>query len=275
MAIEHPLGSPSYRGNTDAVLPRLVEGTLVAGVAVSAVKGSEQPTVKLFDGTAFGGFATHDVCNVRKVSGVIKFGEGICLRIKEGAVLGEGNAFGVDNTTGEVVVFGTADSTGIIGSVHELGITGLDENGNTVENCGLFNVYGGVAPTSAGTGGVTSINGNTGDVTLTASDVGALPDTYTAPVNSVNGQTGDVELTSGDVNALPDTYTAPVASVNGNTGEVVLAADDVGALADTYTAPVTSVNGETGAVVLDAADVGAEPAAPAAEQQSASSRTKK
>lgn len=217
MAIEHPLGSPSYRGNTDAVLPRLVEGNLIAGVAVSVVKGSDQPTVKLFDGTAFGGFATHDVCNVRKVSGVIKFGEGICLRIKEGAVLGEGNAFGVDNSTGEVVVFGTADSTGILGSVHELGITGLDENGNTVENCGLFNVYGGVAPTSPGTGGVTSVNGNTGDVTLAASDVGALPDTYTAPVDSVNGKTGAVVLDAADVGAEPAAPAAEQQSASSRT----------------------------------------------------------
>ena len=33
------------------------------------------------------------------------------------------------------------------------------------------------------------------DITLTASDVGALADTYTAPVTSVNSQTGDVVLT--------------------------------------------------------------------------------
>ena len=113
---------------------------------------------------------------------------------------------------------------------------------------------------------VDSVNGQTGTVVLTATDVGALPDTYTppaAPVDSVNGQTGTVVLTATDVGALPDTYTppaAPVDSVNGQTGTVVLTATDVGALPDTYTppaAPVDSVNGNTGAVVLSFSDVGA------------------
>lgn len=41
---------------------------------------------------------------------------------------------------------------------------------------------------------VESVNSKTGAVTLTASDVGALPDTYTAPVTSVNGATGAVVI---------------------------------------------------------------------------------
>jgi len=117
-------------------------------------------------------------------------------------------------------------------------------------------------PTDGG-GAVDSVNGQTGVVVLDASDVGALPDTYTAPsapVDSVNGQTGAVSLSASDVGALPDSYSAPVDSVNGQTGAVSLNASDVGALPDNYTppaAPVTSVNGKTNAVVLSAADVGA------------------
>lgn len=107
---------------------------------------------------------------------------------------------------------------------------------------------------------VTSVNGETGAVSLTASDVGALPDTYTAPVTSVNTKTGAVTLTASDVGALPDTYVAPVASVNNKTGTVTLTASDVGALPDSYTAPVASVNGKTGVVTLSASDVGAAPA---------------
>ena len=102
---------------------------------------------------------------------------------------------------------------------------------------------------------VSSVNGYTGAVTLNASDVGALPSSYTAPVSSVNGQTGAVSLDASDVGALPSSYTAPVSSVNGQTGAVSLDADDVGALPDTYTAPVDSVNGKTGTVALDYADV--------------------
>ncbi len=103
------------------------------------------------------------------------------------------------------------------------------------------------------------INGHAlnADVNLTASDVGALPDTYVAPVTSVNGETGAVSLTASDVGALPDTYTAPVASVNTKTGAVTLTASDVGALPDTYVAPVASVNNKTGTVSLTASDVGA------------------
>lgn len=50
---------------------------------------------------------------------------------------------------------------------------------------------------------VTSVNGQTGDVELTASDVGALPDTYTPPVVSVNSKVGSVTLNAADVGALP------------------------------------------------------------------------
>ena len=49
----------------------------------------------------------------------------------------------------------------------------------------------------------------TGDVTLAASDVGALPDTYSAPVSSVNNKTGAVTLTASDVGALPDSMVIP------------------------------------------------------------------
>lgn len=79
-----------------------------------------------------------------------------------------------------------------------------------------------------------------------------------APVTSVNGQTGavtvDVGVTSFNGSTGAVTYTAPVTSVNGATGAVTV---DVGVTsfngstgAVTYTAPVTSVNGATGAVTL-------------------------
>lgn len=101
-----------------------------------------------------------------------------------------------------------------------------------------------------GGGAVSSVNGQTGAVVLTASDVGALPDTYVAPVDSVNGQTGTVVLsipsdtsdltnTAGFVNAAGAAAAAPVQSVNGQTGSVVLTAMDVGALPSTT--PIPSV----------------------------------
>ena len=66
--------------------------------------------------------------------------------------------------------------------------------------------------TGGGGGAVDSVNGQTGVVVLTASDVGALPDSTVippeAPVDSVNGQTGVVVLTASDVGAI-DTETDP------------------------------------------------------------------
>ena len=114
---------------------------------------------------------------------------------------------------------------------------------------------------SAVAGSVNSVNGKTGDVVLTASDVGALPSSYQAPVTSVNGQTGDVVLDAEDVGALPDSYTAPVSSVNDQTGAVQLTIPDstsdltndsgfITAAQAAAAAPVQSVNGQTGAVVI-------------------------
>lgn len=63
-----------------------------------------------------------------------------------------------------------------------------------------------------GSGAVSSVcnvspDGN-GNVALTASNVGALPSTYTPPVSSVNGETGAVTLDASDVGALPSNTTA-------------------------------------------------------------------
>jgi hypothetical protein len=68
-------------------------------------------------------------------------------------------------------------------------------------------------------GGVDSVNSQTGDVVLDASDVGAYPDTNpssfvdaagasaAAPVQSVNGDTGVVVLDAADVGAVPTSRT--------------------------------------------------------------------
>lgn len=49
--------------------------------------------------------------------------------------------------------------------------------------------------------------------TYTASEVGALPRSYTPPVTSVNGKTGEVALNAQDVGARPDTWTPSAADV--------------------------------------------------------------
>lgn len=108
-----------------------------------------------------------------------------------------------------------------------------------------------------------SINGTTlsGDKTSTDLGVYGAGNEPPYPVTSVNGQTGDVTIDVG----------GDVASVNGKTGDVTLTADDVGALPDTTEipsktsqlqndsgyitadgAPVQSVDGQTGAVTTNA-----------------------
>lgn len=100
---------------------------------------------------------------------------------------------------------------------------------------------------------VTSVNGKQGAVVLTATDVGAMPSSYTAPVTSVNTKTGAVVLDASDVGA----YEKP------NTGipKTDLASDVQASLnrADTalQSAPVTSVNSKTGAVTITAQELGA------------------
>lgn len=69
-------------------------------------------------------------------------------------------------------------------------------------------------------GSVYSVNGQTGDVVLTASDVDALPSSTEIPT-----KTSDLVNDSGFITSVP------VQSVNGETGAVVLTASDVGAMA--------------------------------------------
>ncbi len=105
------------------------------------------------------------------------------------------------------------------------------------------------------TDAVSSVNGQTGVITLTAANVGAL-----ASGDNVSSLTND----SGYLTS------APVTSVNTQTGVITLTAANVGALASgdnvssltndsgyITSAPVTSVNTQTGVVNLTAANVGA------------------
>lgn len=82
--------------------------------------------------------------------------------------------------------------------------------------------------------GVTSWNGQMGDVIYTPPDV---------PVQSVNGQTGAVVLDATDVGALPDDTPIP-----SKTSDLVNDSGFVDATQAANAAPVQSVNGQTGTV---------------------------
>lgn len=125
-----------------------------------------------------------------------------------------------------------------------------------------------IDPPTVVVSGVTSVNGQTGAVTLTAGDVGAdVAGSASQALDDANDYT-DIAITN-----LPE---APVTSVNGHVGAVVLNAGDVGAdvagsaayaytdaqdytdnaIANIPPPPVSSVSGKTGVVVLSAGDVG-------------------
>ena len=144
------------------------------------------------------------------------------------------------------------------------------------------------------TGAVTSVNGQTGVVTISKYDLGlaavALSGSYddltdkppAAAVTSVNGQTGTVTISKYDLGladvALTGSYNdltdkppaAAVTSVNGQTGTVTISKYDLGladvALTGSYndlrdkpdigSGGVTSVNGQTGVVTISKYDLG-------------------
>lgn len=82
-----------------------------------------------------------------------------------------------------------------------------------------------------------------------------------APVQSVNGKTGVVSLSASDVSALPSDTPIHNVPSGGTSGQVLTKSSnsDYAVEWSTPTGAVSSVNGQTGAVVLDAADVGALP----------------
>ena len=99
-------------------------------------------------------------------------------------------------------------------------------------------------------GGVQSVNGYTGVVDLTASDVGALP-TSVEKLPNPEKLTFTGAVTGEYDGSIPLTIDIPsgggggaVDSVNGKTGAVVLNAEDVGALPDTTVIPTKLPNPE-------------------------------
>lgn len=123
---------------------------------------------------------------------------------------------------------------------------------------------------------VQSVNGETGDVVITASDLGAL----TAELDPVFGASAAAGITSGDITAWNGKYTkpsggVPVSDLNstaqsrlmptgGSTGQVLAKKSNSNYDLEWVNqsgggGAVDSVNGKTGTVVLDASDVGALP----------------
>ena len=205
------------------------------------------------------------------------------------------NAYGFVTGGKQIVEVGEAGQTQPSASLADGGIFfRKEEDGYT-----LCYYSGGVLEPVSGLGGgsggaVTSVNGQTGTVTISKYDLGladvALTGSYNdledkpapAAVSSVNGQTGVVTISKYDLGladvALTGSYNdledkpapAAVSSVNGQTGVVTISKYDLGladvALTGSYndltdkpaggSGGVTSVNGQTGVVTISKHDLG-------------------
>lgn len=140
------------------------------------------------------------------------------------------------HTHGDITNAGDITTTATIASGDRLVIN--DESASKVTNSSItFGTSETTYLTNKGTWKtpdypVTSVNTKTGAVSLTASDVGALPDSTVIPTTTSDLTNNSGFITSSDI---------PVTSVNTKTGAVSLSASDVGALPSTT--DVTKWNG--------------------------------
>lgn len=137
------------------------------------------------------------------------------------------------------------DGTGSVGDFYKASVAGTRNTGNgsftyAVGDWVIF--AGGTWQRLGSTDAVAMVNGKLGNVTLTATDVGAKAASYVPAwsevtgkptlTNSVNGQSGAVVLSAADVGAVPDTYIPAWSAVTGKPSLV------------------NTVNGQSGAVVI-------------------------
>lgn len=104
------------------------------------------------------------------------------------------------------------DGTGSVGDFYKASASGSFNfgNGEYTFLMGDWVIFaGGVWQRIGVSETVSMVNGKIGNIVLSASDVGALPDDYSPPISSVNGKTGIVVLSAADVGALPQDYVPP------------------------------------------------------------------
>lgn len=114
-----------------------------------------------------------------------------------------------------------------------------------------------ISATGGGTGGaVTSVNGKTGEVVLSASDVGAASSSDLASYVTTDAM--NTELTNYATTAAVDTKLADYQrKLIAGDGITISETNVISATGGTGGGAVSSVNGKTGEVVLNATDVGA------------------
>lgn len=159
----------------------------------------------------------------------------------------------IPDNNGEVTIANaTTSASGLMSASDKTKLSGIAEGANN---------YSLPTASSSQLGGVktgSNITNTSGTISVSKKNVtdalGYTP-LQTAPVTSVDGKTGAVDLSATYQPKGNYLTSAPVTSVNGKTGAVTV---DVGVTsfngqsgAVSYSAPVTSVNGKTGAVTID------------------------
>jgi hypothetical protein len=282
--INNGANTPVIYQNTDANRP-------TAPLAVGSLFVSQTSNIlQRWDGSGWvtvGGSGTGSVTSVNGQTGVVvltttDIAEGSNLYYTDArarAALSAGTGISYNQTTGQITNAGVTSVNGQTGAVTLTTVTSVNgQTGvvvltttNVAEGSNLYYTDARArAALSAGTGigynqttgqitnsGVTSVNGQTGAVTITGA------------VTSVNGQTGVVVLTTTDIAEGSNLYYTDARaraalsagtgiSYNSTTGAITNAGvvsfnGSTGAI--TYTAPVTSVNSQTGAVVLTTTNI--------------------
>lgn len=204
-------------------------GTLhFSGYTDKSYDGSANVEVRIPTGSSGGEIAQLTFTGAS--TGVYDGSEAMTINIPSGTVAS------VNGKTGEVVLdatdVGAASKSDIPSTLPNPQSLTLKKNGETV-------LYDGTKPiefdvTTSGQG-VTSVNGKSGDVTLDANDVNAIPNSVTKLSNPY------ALILGGAVSATYDGSQAVTVNIPAGGGS----------------SAVTSVNGQTGAVRLTAADVGA------------------
>lgn len=210
-------------------------GTLhFSGYTDKSYDGSANVEVRIPTGSSGGEIAQLTFTGAS--TGVYDGSEAMTVNIPSGTVAS------VNGKTGEVVLdatdVGAASKSDIPSTLPNPQTLTLKKNGTTM-------LYDGSTPIefSVEGAGVTSVNGKSGDVTLDANDVNALPNTVTKFSNPYALILGGAVSATYDGSA-PVTVNIPaggsggaVTSVNGKTGTVVLTGDDISGVAKTSSIP--------------------------------------
>lgn len=212
-------------------------GTLhFSGYTDKSYDGSANVEVRIPTGSSGGEIAQLTFTGAS--TGVYDGSEAMTVNIPSGTVAS------VNGKTGEVVLdatdVGAAAKSDIPTTLPNPQSLTLKKNGETV-------LYDGTNPiefdvTTSGQG-VTSVNGKSGDVTLDANDVNAIPNTVSRLANPYALVFGGAVSATYDgsqavtVNIPAGGSGSAVTSVNGKTGTVVLTADDISGVAKSSAIP--------------------------------------